>query len=195
MFLLDFFVRYWHMPAMTITSNVFLIGPMGAGKSTIGRQLAVLLKKDFLDTDHEIERCTGVTIPLIFEIEGEAGFRRREALAIDELTRKTNVVLATGGGAVLDADNRKALRERGSVVYLRAEIDILVERTRRDRNRPLLQTPDPRAKLEEIMRAREPLYRSTAHVVIETDRRNPQMVARDVADTLKALWQNENPVS
>ncbi len=180
---------------MTTASNVFLIGPMGAGKSTIGRQLAALLKKDFLDTDHEIERCTGVVIPLIFEIEGESGFRRREALAIDELTRKTNLVLATGGGAVLDADNRKALRERGSVVYLRAEIDILVERTRRDRNRPLLQTLDPRAKLEEIMRVREPLYRGTAHVVVETDRRNPQMVARDVADTLKALWQNENPVS
>ena len=180
---------------MTIASNVFLVGPMGAGKSTIGRQLAALLKKDFLDVDHEIERRTGAAIPLIFEIEGESGFRRRETLVIDELTRKTNVVLATGGGAVLDADNRKALRERGSVVYLRAEIDILVERTRRDRNRPLLQTPDPRAKLEEIMRAREPLYRSTAHVVIETDRRNPQMVARDVADTLKALWQNENPVS
>ena len=180
---------------MIIASNVFLVGPMGAGKSTIGRQLAALLKKDFLDVDHEIERRTGAAIPLIFEIEGEPGFRRREALAVDELTRKTNVVLATGGGAVLDADNRKALRERGSVVYLRAEIDILVERTRRDRNRPLLQTPDPRAKLEEIMRVREPLYRATAHVIIETDRRNPQMVARDVADNLKSLWQNENPVS
>ena len=180
---------------MIIASNVFLVGPMGAGKSTIGRQLAALLKKDFLDVDHEIERRTGAAIPLIFEIEGEPGFRRREALAVDELTRKTNVVLATGGGAVLDPDNRKALRERGSVVYLRAEIDILVERTRRDRNRPLLQTPDPRAKLEEIMRVREPLYRATAHVIIETDRRNPQMVARDVADNLKSLWQNENPVS
>ncbi len=180
---------------MTIASNVFLVGPMGAGKSTIGRQLAALLKKDFLDVDHEIERRTGAAIPLIFEIEGEPGFRRREALIIDELTRTTNVVLATGGGAVLDADNRKALRERGSVVYLRAEIDILVERTRRDRNRPLLQTPDPRAKLEEIMRVREPLYLATAHVIIETDRRNPQMVARDVADNLKSLWQNENPVS
>ena len=180
---------------MIIASNVFLVGPMGAGKSTIGRQLAALLKKDFLDVDHEIERRTGAAIPLIFEIEGESGFRRREALAVDELTRKTNVVLATGGGAVLDPDNRKALRERGSVVYLRAEIDILVERTRRDRNRPLLQTPDPRAKLEEIMRVREPLYRATAHVIIETDRRNPQMVARDVADNLKSLWQNENTVS
>ena len=180
---------------MIIASNVFLVGPMGAGKSTIGRQLAALLKKDFLDVDHEIERRTGAAIPLIFEIEGESGFRRREALVVDELTRKTNVVLATGGGAVLDPDNRKALRERGSVVYLRAEIDILVERTRRDRNRPLLQTPDPRAKLEEIMRVREPLYRATAHVIIETDRRNPQMVARDVANNLKSLWQNENTVS
>ncbi|OGI58032.1 MAG: shikimate kinase I [Candidatus Muproteobacteria bacterium RBG_19FT_COMBO_61_10] len=180
---------------MTAARSIFLIGPMGAGKSTIGRQLAALLKMDFLDTDHEIERRTGADIPLIFEIEGEAGFRRRESAVIDELTGKSNIVLATGGGAILSEDNRQALRTRGTVVYLRANIDILTERTRRDRNRPLLQTEDPRRKLEEIVRLREPLYLNTAHVIVDTDRRSPQAVARDVADNLKALWQNENPVA
>ncbi len=180
---------------MTAARSIFLIGPMGAGKSTIGRQLAALLNMDFLDTDHEIERRTGADIPLIFEIEGEAGFRRRESAVIDELTGKSNIVLATGGGAILSEDNRQALRTRGSVVYLRAHIDILSERTRRDRGRPLLQTGDPRRKLEEIVRQREPLYLNTAHVIVDTDRRSPQAVARDVADHLKALWQNENPVA
>jgi shikimate kinase len=158
---------------------------MGAGKSTIGRHLASLLKLEFVDADHEIEKRTGAGIPLIFEIEGEDGFRKRESAAIDELTRKKNIVLATGGGAVLSADNRQALRSRGTVVYLRASIDILVERTRRDRNRPLLQTDDPRARLEEIMKMREPLYLETAHVIVDTDRRSPQAVARDVVDNLK----------
>lgn len=170
---------------MTVSGNIFLIGPMGAGKSTIGRHLASLLKLEFVDADHEIEKRTGAGIPLIFEIEGEDGFRKRESAAIDELTRKKNIVLATGGGAVLSADNRQALRSRGTVVYLRASIDILVERTRRDRNRPLLQTDDPRARLEEIMKMREPLYLETAHVIVDTDRRSPQAVARDVVDNLK----------
>ena len=172
---------------MTASGNIFLIGPMGAGKSTIGRHLASLLKLEFIDADHEIEKRTGAGIPLIFEIEGEAGFRKRESAAIEELTQKRNIVLATGGGAVLSATNRLALRNSGTVVYLRASIDILVERTRRDRNRPLLQTDDPRARLEEIMKIREPLYQETAHVVVDTDRRSPQAVARDVLDSLKNL--------
>jgi shikimate kinase len=178
---------------MTATRNVFLIGPMGAGKSTIGRQLAAMLQREFLDTDHEIERRTGASIPLIFEIEGEPGFRKRESAVLEELTRRDNVVLATGGGVVLSEENRQVLRERGTVVYLRADIDILTERTHRDRNRPLLQTADPRAKLQEILHTRAPLYTSTAHVIVDTDRRSPQAVARDVFDNLKAQWRNENP--
>lgn len=173
-------------------TNVFLIGSMGAGKSTIGRHLAELLRKKFLDSDHEIERRTGASIALIFEIEGEAGFRRRETAVIDELTRATDVVLATGGGAVLDEDNRRALRDRGIVVYLHAPVDILAQRTHRDRSRPLLQTGDRRAKLEEILKTREPIYREAADLVITTDNRSPMSVAHEIADKLKTLRPHEN---
>src|SRR3990167_1933783 len=143
---LDLFSRYWHIRTMTVpgeaaprAANVFLIGPMGAGKSTIGHYLAELLHKEFLDADHEIEARTGASIPLIFEIEGEAGFRRRESSVLDDLTRKSNLVLATGGGAILSDDNRRALRTRGVVVYMHAPLETLLQRTRRDRHRPLLQ--------------------------------------------------------
>ena len=177
------------------TGNIFLIGPMGVGKSTIGRHLAELLNMDFLDSDHEIEKLTGASIALIFEIEGEAGFRKREATVIDELTRKQNLVLATGGGAILLEANRQALHSRGSIVYLHADINTLADRTRRDRHRPLLQTDNPRKRLEELMKIREPLYRKEADLIINTDHRAPSSVAREIAAKLRAKKINENASS
>ncbi len=155
-------------PAPDIPGNIYLVGLMGAGKTSVGRLLAKRLGKRFVDSDHEIEARTGVRIPVIFEIEGEAGFRQREVAMIDELTATEGVVLATGGGAVLDPRNREVLRTRGTVVYLRASVDELWNRTRRDRNRPLLQTADPRGRLAELMEIRDPLYREVAHVIIDT---------------------------
>jgi len=178
---------------MSKANNIFLIGPMGAGKTTIGRHLATLLHKRFVDVDHEIERRTGVTIPVIFEIEGETGFRRRESTLLTELSQDEDIVMATGGGAVLMEENRRILKERGTVVYLHADIDTLVERTRRDRNRPLLQTEDPRGKIEELLRQREPIYREVADVVVDTGLRAPTSVARDIVTRLKALSNDENP--
>ena len=180
---------------MSRPDNIFLIGPMGAGKSTIGRHLAELLNKDFRDSDSEIEKRTGAGIPLIFEIEGETGFRTRESSIIDDLTRLSNMVLATGGGAVLSPDNRKILRERGIVVYLHAPLETLLQRTHRDRHRPLLQTDDRRRTLEDILKAREPVYRQAADVVIETSHRSPVSVAREIARKLEALSKNENLAS
>ena len=180
---------------MSRPDNIFLIGPMGAGKSTIGRHLAELLNKDFRDSDQEIEKRTGASIPLIFEIEGEAGFRTRESSILDDLTRLSNMVLATGGGVVLSADNRKILRERGVVVYLHAPLETLLQRTRRDRHRPLLQTADRRRTLEDILKAREPVYRQAADMVIETSHRSPVSVAREIARKLEALLKNENLAS
>jgi len=150
---------------------------MGAGKTTIGRQLARQLKFTFLDSDHEIEDHTGARIPLIFEIEGEEGFRKREAAMIDELTQRDNIVLATGGGAVLREENRRHLHERGTVIYLHAELEDLLARTHKDRNRPLLQTPDPRATLTALVAERDPLYREVAHLVIDTAHSNPKKIA------------------
>jgi shikimate kinase len=148
--------------------NIFLVGLMGAGKTSVGRVLAKRLRKSFYDTDHEIERATGVKIPLIFEIEGEAGFRARESKMLGELVRRVDIVLATGGGAVLCEDNRRLLAEHGTVVYLRAAPRDLWHRTRHDRNRPLLQTADPLAKLRELFEQRDPLYRDIAHLVVDT---------------------------
>lgn len=165
--------------------NIFLIGPMGAGKSTIGRQLASLTKKTFLDADKELESRTGVSIPLIFEIEGEEGFRKRESDIIDELTRQNELVLATGGGAVLNEANRRALHSRGVVVYLAATIDTLVDRTRHDKNRPLLQNVDRRQKFEELMEQRDPLYRQEADIIVDTDNRSPAAVAKDIVKRLE----------
>lgn len=141
---------------------------MGAGKTTVGRALAKNLKKTFYDTDLEIEKRTGVKIPTIFEMEGEAGFRKRESVVLDELTGLSNVVLATGGGAVLDEKNRSLMKTRGIVVYLRADIHDLYLRTRHDRNRPLLQTADPQSKLRELFAIRDPLYREVADIVVDT---------------------------
>ena len=160
---------------------------MGAGKTTIGRILAKKLGKRFIDTDHEIEARTGATIPWIFEIEGEASFRRREAEVIRDLTAQDGIVLATGGGAVLDADSRAYLKARGRVVYLRASVSSILARTAHDKNRPLLQTADPRKKLEELTTIREPLYREVADLVIDTGRPNVQSMVQTILAQLGAL--------
>lgn len=167
------------------TNNIFLIGPMGSGKTTIGKQLANSLKKEFFDSDHEIVRRTGASIPLIFDIEGEEGFRKREEAVIDDLSSKENIVLATGGGAVLREQNREHLHSRGTVFYLYASIDQLFKRTARDRNRPLLQTDDPRAKIEALMAERDPLYREVSHTVIYTDDRSVRSVVKEIIGRLK----------
>jgi shikimate kinase len=151
-----------------IPGNIFLVGMMGAGKTSVGRVLAKRLNKVFYDSDHVIEQRTGVKIPVIFEIEGESGFRHRESVVLDELTALDEVVLATGGGVVLAPENRERLRTRGTVVYLRASVKDLLNRTRHDKNRPLLQTADPRARLNELFEIRDPLYREIAHVTIDT---------------------------
>lgn len=153
---------------LAIPGNIFLVGMMGAGKTSVGRVLAKRLNKTFYDSDHVIEERTGVKISVIFEIEGEPGFRHRESAVLDELTALDDVVLATGGGAVLAQENRDRLRTRGTVVYLRASVKDLLNRTRHDKNRPLLQTADPRARLNELYEMRDPLYREVAHVTIDT---------------------------
>ncbi|WP_459865571.1 shikimate kinase AroK [Endothiovibrio diazotrophicus] len=170
---------------MTRKQNLILVGPMGAGKSTIGRQLGEELGMEFVDSDKEIERRTGVDIPLIFELEGEAGFRKRESAMIHELAGTAGTVLATGGGAVLDPENRTVLAARGTVIYLHASIDQLVKRTARDRNRPLLQGGDPRRKLEEIMAVREPLYREVADIAIDTSGRSVRAVVKELLERLE----------
>ncbi len=160
---------------------------MGSGKTTIGRMLARRLGMRFVDSDHAIEARTGATIPWIFEIEGEASFRRREADMIRELTSQRGIVLATGGGAVLDAASRAHLAERGTVIYLRAGIGSILQRTSHDKNRPLLQTADPRKKLEQLLAQREPLYREIADLVIDTGRPNVQSMVQIILDQLDAL--------
>lgn len=166
--------------------NVYLVGMMGAGKSTAGRLLARRLKLEFLDSDQEIERRCGVRIPLIFEIEGEAGFRGRESQVIAELTARDGVVLATGGGAVLAEANRRRLAARGTVVYLHAQPDELYRRVRRDKNRPLLATPDPLGRLRELYAERDPLYRSIADVVLETASQSAPALAKALLGRLKS---------
>lgn len=164
--------------------NIFLIGPMGAGKSAVGRQLARMLHLDFVDSDDEIESRTGVDIPFIFEKEGEAGFRRREARVIDELSQLEGIVLATGGGAVIDADSRSRLGARGFVVYLSTSVEQQLRRTSRGRERPLLENADPAAVLDRLMTERDPLYREIADLVVNTDGRRVQTVAREIHDAL-----------
>jgi shikimate kinase len=151
-----------------VPENIFLVGMMGAGKTSVGKMLARNLGKDFYDSDQVIEARTGVKIPVIFELEGEAGFRAREAAVIEEITALHGVVLATGGGAVLNENNRHLLHARGTVVYLRATVNDLWNRTRHDRNRPLLQTADPLGRLRELYAQRDPLYYEVAHIVVET---------------------------
>lgn len=171
---------------MSFSGNVFLVGPMGVGKTTIGRVLADLLGLEFFDSDREIESSTGADIPWIFDVEGESGFRLREARMIEQLSQKRNIVLATGGGAVVSPENREWLKARGVVVYLRAPISQQVERTSRDKTRPLLQTPNPEQKIRELMKIREPLYQDVADMVIDTYRRNPKTVSQDIYNQLNA---------
>ena len=164
--------------------NLFLVGPMGAGKSAVGRQLARLLHLDFVDSDEEIESRTGVDIPFIFEKEGEAGFRKREAKVIEDLSQRDGIVLATGGGAVIDPRNRNHLGARGYVIYLQTSVEQQLARTRKGRERPLLANSDPRAVLEALMATREPLYREVADLTVETDGRKVRAVANEILDRL-----------
>ncbi|OTG67560.1 shikimate kinase AroK [Acinetobacter silvestris] len=170
--------------------NIYLVGPMGAGKTTVGRHLADLLGREFLDSDHEIERKTGATIPWIFEKEGEQGFRSRESMVINELTTKKNLVIATGGGAVTQALNREYLKQRGIVVYLYTPVEIQLQRTYRDKNRPLLQVANPEQKLRDLLQVRDPFYREVAHYVIETN----QGAARDLAQHILQLIVSKRDV-
>jgi shikimate kinase / 3-dehydroquinate synthase len=167
-----------------VPENIFLIGLMGAGKTSVGRMLARRLGKTFYDVDHEIERLTGVKVPLIFEIEGEAGFRTRESRVLAELVTRRNIVLATGGGAVLSEANRRLLSKNGFVVYLRASANDLWLRTRHDRNRPLLQTADPRAKLRELIAQRDDLYREIADLIVDTGNQSVNSLAHRLEQRL-----------
>lgn len=168
------------------TGNIILVGLMGAGKTSVGKALARLLGKRFLDSDQEIERVTGVKIAVIFEFEGEAGFRIRENKMLAELVRLENIVLATGGGAVLSRDNREMLRAAGTVIYLRAPVRSLIKRTRRDRNRPLLQVADPAAKLTALYEQRDTLYREIAHLVVDTGDQSVRVLAGQIEDKLRS---------
>jgi shikimate kinase len=167
--------------------NIFLIGPMGSGKTAVGRQLARQLRLEFLDSDAEIEHRTGVDIPYIFEKEGEAGFREREREIIDSLTQLSNVVIATGGGAILLPQNREHLASRGTVVYLHTGIEQQLERTKHGKQRPLLYTEDPEAKLRELMEFRLPLYESIANITVTTDCRQVRAVSDEIIERLKEV--------
>ena len=174
---------------MVHAANLFLVGMMGAGKSTIGRLLARRMKRPFFDSDLEIEQRCGVSVPVIFDIEGEPGFRAREAQMIAELTEREGIILATGGGAVLDAESRRRLAARGTVVYLHAPPADLYERVRHDKNRPLLATADPLAKLEALYAERDPLYREIADLVIDTGKQSAPMLARELQGRLEENWK------
>lgn len=165
--------------------NIILVGLMGAGKTAVGKVLARLLDKAFFDTDHEIERATGVRVSVIFEIEGEDGFRAREHKMLAELVARQNILLATGGGAVLSRENRELMKANGTVIYLRAPVKALLRRTQRDRSRPLLQVADPGAKLQELYAQRDPLYREVAHLIVDTGAQSVRALAEQIAALLK----------
>ena len=165
--------------------NIFLVGPMGAGKSTIGRELAARLHLEFFDSDQEIERRTGADIAWVFDLEGEEGFRKREESVIEDLSEKQGIVLATGGGSVISAQVRNRLSARGIVVYLETTIDKQVARTQRDRRRPLLQTSEePRTVLENLAVERNPLYEEIADVIVQTDDQSAKVVAHKIVERL-----------
>ncbi len=161
-------MRCYNRQVSAKNNNIYLVGMPGAGKTTVGRHLARRMQRPFIDADHEIEARTGVRIPLIFDIEGEQGFRDRESRVIAELANESNLVVATGGGVVLRPENRTALKQGGTVVYLHASPRLLFERTRLDPNRPLLQVADPMQKIEELFAQRDPLYREVADIVINS---------------------------
>jgi shikimate kinase len=165
--------------------NIVLIGPMGSGKTAVGRSIARHLGKPFYDSDAEIVRRTGVDIPYIFEREGEAGFRQREREAIEALAALKGIVLATGGGAILLAENRRLLAQRGCVVYLDTSVEQQAERVRHGRHRPLLSNVDPAVRLEELMAVRDPLYRSIADIIVATDGRRVRAVAEDIVRMIR----------
>jgi shikimate kinase len=169
------------------SGNLILVGMMGSGKTTMGRVLAKHLGKTFVDSDEDIIRRTGVTIPHIFDVEGETGFRQREAVALRELLRRENMVLATGGGAVLDEQNRTMLQQSGIVIYLKASVHDLWQRTRHDRNRPLLQTDNPHAKLTELFQLRDPLYRQVSDIVVQSGKQNAHTLMLHLADEIDAF--------
>jgi len=167
-----------------VSGNIFLVGPMGAGKSTVGRQLARALGRDFFDSDKEIEKRTGVSISWIFEMEGESGFRVREQKVIDDLSQLKEIVLATGGGAVLSDDTRRVLRSRGHVIYLSASADQLFRRTAKDKSRPLLQTENPKQQIIDLLTERSPLYQGVADIELRT---GEQSISHAVSEVIKQL--------
>ncbi|SDX35736.1 shikimate kinase AroK [Marinobacter mobilis] len=169
---------------MSLPKRVVLVGPMGAGKSTIGRLLARELGYQFLDSDRLIEERCGANIPWIFDVEGEDGFRQRETAMLAELAEREGIVLATGGGAVMKPENHACLRKEAKIIYLRTSIEQQVERTRKDRNRPLLQNDNPEAVLRNLFAIRDPLYRQLADIVIHTDRKSPRLVVRQLINRL-----------
>lgn len=171
--------------------NLILIGLMGAGKTTLGKQIARRLDYRFYDSDQEISTAAGVSIPTIFEMEGEQGFRNRETAALGKLANQKNIVLSTGGGSVLREENRRILRQSGTVIYLHAQPETLLERTRCDSNRPLLQVADPLGKLQELYTARDPLYRQTAHIVIES--LSCKMTINNLLEALSTYRQPTQP--
>ncbi len=167
-----------------VDSNILLVGMMGAGKTTVGKSLASYLNKTFIDSDHEIQKRTGVKISVIFEIEGEAGFRKREAEMLRELLKINNIVLATGGGVILNKENRELLKQNGTIVYLQTTVNDLWHRTRHSKNRPLLQTLDLQAKLAELYDQRDPIYRETAHVIVESGKQSIRQMVKLIAQQL-----------
>lgn len=175
---------------MNASNNVYLVGPMGVGKTTIGKALAKNLVLEFVDSDQEIERRTGVSIMTIFDIEGDSGFREREIKVISEIVKRRGIILATGGGAILRLENRLALRNSGLVVYLHATVEMQLERTRNSDHRPLLRSTNRKTTLEELMQEREPLYRQEADIVYMTDKRSPQVAAQEIAEELREKWQS-----
>lgn len=177
---------YYPANTVLVSENIYLIGPMGAGKSSIGKQLASKIKKQFVDSDTEIENRTGAKIELIFEIEGESGFRKRETQIIREVTSLKNIVLATGGGAVLVEENRKNLKQYGIVVYLKASPELLMKRTEKDRNRPLLQTGNRMQIIKELLEFRGPLYEETADFIINTEENSIKQIVRQIQDKISA---------